>query len=98
MSQSSAIAWLLLTAVAGAQDLGEGESVPSSSLADVVRILQSRVEQLEAEREARNAFPPTTPIDLSGEELPSIVAPDRDHVLSRPWYENLTFSGYGAFA
>src|SRR6185436_13985857 len=36
-------------------------------------------------------------VDLSGGELTSIGELHSNQVLARPWYENLEFSGYGAF-
>ena len=62
--------------------------------------LRARIEALERERKGEPgeldvAAEPRS-LDLSGDdELPS-VEPNRNHVLSRPWYDNFRISGYAA--
>jgi len=86
--------WLLAASAAG-QDLGEDEIEPPQPLPDSVRELERRIAELEAGRPAQELA--ASPIDLSGDELPSIEAAHHDHVLARPWFENVELGGYGAF-
>jgi hypothetical protein len=92
--------WIALTLLAAplrAQDLGEDEASTAPTLEELVRQLRARVDQLEARQGTHVAPAPQGSVDLSGDELTAIDAPDHGHVLSRPWYENVGISGYGAF-
>lgn len=95
MSQA---AWIfplsMLVATAHAQELGGDEQQPSqNSLLEELRRLRSRVDLLESARSPNENSQGS--IDLSGEELPSIQV-HSDHVLARPWFENVDLSGYAA--
>ena len=62
---------------------------------DELERLRERVEALERDRgESEQSVPQ---VDLSGAEYASIDALSGGDVSTRPWYENIRISGYGAF-
>jgi len=94
----------VLAASASAQELSDDPPQPPPVWEEILR-LRARLEALERQNGAPPAQEPTT-IDLSGDEVPPFSAastdgrsgaPNLDHVLARPWFENLTLSGYGSF-
>lgn len=92
------LAVLTVVATARAQELG-GDDPPSghSAVLDELRRLRARIDALETQPPAAASKSESTSIDLSGEELSAIQAPANDHVLARPWFENIDVSGYAAF-
>src|SRR5262245_7241903 len=62
---------------------------------DELERLRERVEALERDRGEREL--PLAPVDLSGAEYASIDALPGGDASTRPWYENIRISGYGAF-
>jgi hypothetical protein len=76
-----------------AQELAEDPPSPPPVWEELLR-LHGRIDALERGQEAPVASEPV-PIDLSGDEQ-SALEPNADHVLSRPWYENLTLRGHAA--
>jgi hypothetical protein len=89
---------VLLGAAAGAraQDLGDEPASSPAPLRDELRSIRARLDALEAGG-ASTEPQGSGYVDLSGDELPSIEASGSDHVLARPWYENIELHGYGAF-
>lgn len=98
MSRPSRLRWvapLVLGAAAGAQDA----SVPL--LDEPVVDVEHELALLRARIAALEAAPPASddargPVDLAGDELASIPRANGNHVLSRPWFDNLSISGFAA--
>jgi hypothetical protein len=93
-----ALPLFFLVPCAAAQELGEDPPPPPPVWEELLR-LRARLEALERDRSAEGQDPSgeVVAIDLSGDELAS-VAPNTEHVLSRPWYENVQLGGYAALS
>jgi hypothetical protein len=75
------------------QELAEDPPSPPPVWEELLR-LHSRIDALER-GQGTAAAPEPVAIDLSEEESGGLV-PNGDHVLSRPWYENLQLGGHAA--
>jgi hypothetical protein len=98
----SPVSWIvalsIMVGTVRAQELGGDEHPPvPSPVLDELRRLRARVDALENAHSTGDAPMAQSSIDLSGEELTSIQSPAENHVLSRPWFENVDLSGYAAF-
>ncbi len=88
-------AWFVLFLIApGVQAQELAAEDPAAPLWEEILRLRERLDELEARGGEQDAGQRAT-VDLSGDELTSIEG-NRDHVLSRPWYDNVALSGYGA--
>ena len=85
---------IVLVPCVAAQELGDDPPMPPPVWEELLR-LRARLEALEQQSHAGQTANGPVAIDLSGQELPALV-PNGEHVLARPWYENLQLSGYGA--
>jgi hypothetical protein len=88
----------LLAGSAQAQDLADDPPGAPPVWQEIQR-LRARLDALEARgaAEGDGAQAPSH-VDLTDDELPSIRALNGDHVLSRPWYENVDLHGYAALS
>src|SRR6185503_495027 len=82
--------------------LGHAQTPPAQDgaqdpLREELERLRERVEALERERSGSPGPTSVDPIDLSGAEYSSIDVLSGHDVSTRPWYENVRISGYGAF-
>jgi hypothetical protein len=91
-----AIAVAALAVTARAQDLKDQPAGQDPVQQELAR-LRARVDALEQGRANGKAAERDGAIDLSDAELPSIAALHSGGVSTRPWYENVAISGYGAF-
>ncbi len=82
--------------VAAAQELQEDPPIPPPVWEEILR-LRARLEALEREHDPLATSRATESIDLSGEEVQPLPTTS-EHVLARPWYDNIALSGYGALA
>ena len=94
MRPSTGLVLFVLSAPAAAQDLADEPAV-THPVWEELRRLRARVEVLEAQPGGAARAPQS--VDLSDAELPSIQSVNHDHVLARPWYENIDLYGYAAF-
>ena len=97
MFKTICLASIVLAGSARAQDLGAGNGPVDDPLLKELARVRERVDALEKQSASTGAPPTSSSVDLSAGELSSIGELHSDQVLARPWYENLEFSGYGAF-
>ncbi len=88
---------ILCPVVASAGETIEGQSTTREELAELER-LRLQIEALRQRLEIRDTVEVEDSVDLSGEELASISETESSGtVFTRPWHQNLSVSGFGAF-